>query len=611
MFKPLLAFLLWFALATSAIAQGCGPSNPNCIVPTAPPGTNNNQAASTAFVQTAVGGGGPVSCANLPALTGNVTTPGASCTTTIAPSVVTSSMLASGAAAANIGSLGGALSGTLPSPSIAPGSANTVLGTLNGTTETNLAVPSCSGTNQSLNWTSGTGFGCVTGSGGNAGYLSVYYNGTAWVAQLPNGTFLNTSSTTTCAIQEAINYAWSTTPNQGVVVYGQGSAVPCNISGVTISVPAGQGSSFLCLACVWNFTNTTHNGLVFDTQKELSWKMPGGVINYNGTGVAIEMNPATSVNGNIWSIWSDYDFGFVEGNTSTCGALYYINLGVNGASQPASSNFANNKIHFAGLFGGNVCQYNIRYPTPAGSFNAGGENWFDFNDNQDASVAEINIGSTGGSSLDVNLGTNKYKGGMGHTSTAASGNVLQTDSSFDDFELTEFNCYQSVASQFNVDWGPNAQQNTIRTPQILTCTGGLENGTTQTPALNNYLNGAWRAYTPSLSCASGSLTSATATGAGVIFPAGGGLSKTIHFWAKISITTIGTCASQLEVGLPVTSNSNFFGTMACRETANNGDAMTGTINSSATTMGVQNYINSLSTLSNGSVVACSGTYETQ
>jgi hypothetical protein len=43
-----LLFSLWSSLA---IAQGCGPQNPNCIVPTAPAGTNNNQAASAAFVQ--------------------------------------------------------------------------------------------------------------------------------------------------------------------------------------------------------------------------------------------------------------------------------------------------------------------------------------------------------------------------------------------------------------------------------------------------------------------------------------------------------------------------------------------------------------------------------
>lgn len=50
-------FVLSFLLApVSAHAQGCGPSNPQCIVTTAPPGTDNNQAASTAFVAGAVFG---------------------------------------------------------------------------------------------------------------------------------------------------------------------------------------------------------------------------------------------------------------------------------------------------------------------------------------------------------------------------------------------------------------------------------------------------------------------------------------------------------------------------------------------------------------------------
>jgi hypothetical protein len=61
--RPLLALLLLGFLASPVLAQGCGDQNPNCIVPTAPPGTNNNQAASTAFVQTAVGGGGSGSIA--------------------------------------------------------------------------------------------------------------------------------------------------------------------------------------------------------------------------------------------------------------------------------------------------------------------------------------------------------------------------------------------------------------------------------------------------------------------------------------------------------------------------------------------------------------------
>lgn len=53
------AALFWLlALCAGAAAQGCGSSNPNCIVPTRPPGDSTNAAASTAFVTNAVGGGG-------------------------------------------------------------------------------------------------------------------------------------------------------------------------------------------------------------------------------------------------------------------------------------------------------------------------------------------------------------------------------------------------------------------------------------------------------------------------------------------------------------------------------------------------------------------------
>lgn len=52
--------LLIFSLfTTSVFAQGCGLTNPNCIVPTAPSGTSNNQAASTAFVGNETSSVGP------------------------------------------------------------------------------------------------------------------------------------------------------------------------------------------------------------------------------------------------------------------------------------------------------------------------------------------------------------------------------------------------------------------------------------------------------------------------------------------------------------------------------------------------------------------------
>lgn len=57
-------------------------------------------------------------------------------------------------------------------------------------------------------------------------------------------------------------------------------------------------------------------------------------------------------------------------------------------------------------------------------------------------------------------------------------------------------------------------------------------------------NSAWSAYTPSLACGSGSLTSASATGRQKI------LGKTVFWEATVTITTNGTCAANLQVGLP-------------------------------------------------------------
>jgi hypothetical protein len=50
MFRKLLLGFAFSLASFAAFGQGCGQTNPNCIVPTAPAGTSNNQAASTAFV---------------------------------------------------------------------------------------------------------------------------------------------------------------------------------------------------------------------------------------------------------------------------------------------------------------------------------------------------------------------------------------------------------------------------------------------------------------------------------------------------------------------------------------------------------------------------------
>jgi hypothetical protein len=51
------AVWLAFAAVPGAQAQGCGPSNPNCIMPTAPNGTSDKRGATTEFVQKAFAGG--------------------------------------------------------------------------------------------------------------------------------------------------------------------------------------------------------------------------------------------------------------------------------------------------------------------------------------------------------------------------------------------------------------------------------------------------------------------------------------------------------------------------------------------------------------------------
>ena len=62
------------------------------------------------------------------------------------------------------------------------------------------------------------------------------------------------------------------------------------------------------------------------------------------------------------------------------------------------------------------------------------------------------------------------------------------------------------------------------------------------------ITGAWTPYTPTLSCLSGSLTTASASGRYQQIGSG----KTILFTVQISITTIGTCAGFVGFTLPVT-----------------------------------------------------------
>jgi hypothetical protein len=79
------------------------------------------------------------------------------------------------------------VTGNLPNANLATQTANTLLGALTATTPSGIAVPSCSGTNSVLQWTSGTGFACVTISAANL----------AWTVRDITGTTTTDTATST------------------------------------------------------------------------------------------------------------------------------------------------------------------------------------------------------------------------------------------------------------------------------------------------------------------------------------------------------------------------------------------------------------------------------
>ncbi len=142
------------------------------------------------------------------------------------------------------------LSGSATLTQLPSMSANTVLGALTATTPSDLAVPSCSGTSNALTWTSGTGFGCNTISGGSgtvnsgtANDLAYYATTGAAVSELAsanNGALITSAS-------GVPSIAASTANGQLLIASGTGPPVWATLtagSGITIAT----GSNTITLA---------------------------------------------------------------------------------------------------------------------------------------------------------------------------------------------------------------------------------------------------------------------------------------------------------------------------------------------------------------------------
>lgn len=97
---------------------------------------------------------------------------------------------------------------------------------------------------------------------------------------------------------------------------------------------------------------------------------------------------------------------------------------------------------------------------------------------------------------------------------------------------------------------------------------------------------AWAAYTPSLSAGSGTFTSATAAGRWKQ------IGKTVFGDLTVVITTNGSAASFVVVGLPVAAGASTYGIGVGRQIASGGRMITCTITPGATTVNVVQYDNS-------------------
>lgn len=189
---------------------------------------------------------------------------------------------------------------------------------------------------------------------------------------LPDGTYLNTSASTTSGLQEALNWAQS----HGYDVHVYGGLDPLDVGPITyfcatpLYVPAWQGGKVTIdsITLGWSYSSIgSQPGLVFDSVEMFRWDQRGQIA-YDGTGPAVLFQPRNPLPGDksIQMNDSELSLGTVGGN-----GQFVIKADL---KQPNSVGMLNMKIRAVeGLGGvskvsGNVNQYGVYVTNP----NAGG-----------------------------------------------------------------------------------------------------------------------------------------------------------------------------------------------------------------------------------------------
>lgn len=205
---------------------------------------------------------GALACTQTPALSGDITTVAGNCLTTL--TTVNANVGSFGSATACVAITAnakglitaisavtctpafGSITGSLALTQVAPIGANTLLGALTATTPSALAVPSCAGSSDALQWTSGAGFSCRALPSG----------GTVTSAQIVAGAGMGVF-TGTCTI----------TTSGACTIVGSAAQLP----GIATNTPASAGNLGEFINNTVEFASrTAHTSAAASNQAQIS-----------------------------------------------------------------------------------------------------------------------------------------------------------------------------------------------------------------------------------------------------------------------------------------------------------------------------------------------------